>query len=131
MFATATGASVIARTLQSLGVDTIFSIVGIRVVEIAEDALNRGIRFAGFRNEQTASYAAGASGYLTGRLGVCLVIGGPGMLNTAVRALALGPISALARQRTQGRHAQRLLFPAAGAAGGASSKRRKALSALL
>jgi 2-hydroxyacyl-CoA lyase 1 len=38
-----------------LGVDTIFDIVGIPVVDIAEEALNRGIRFIGFRNEQAAS----------------------------------------------------------------------------
>ncbi len=81
MSTAATGASVIARTLQSLGVDTIFGIVGIPVVEIAEEAINRGIRFIGFRNEQAASYAASAYGYLTGRPGVCLVVGGPGVLH--------------------------------------------------
>ena len=76
-----TGADVIARTLKELGVTVIFGIVGIPVVEVAERAIDLGIRFIGFRNEQAASYAASAYGYLTGRPGVCLVVGGPGVLH--------------------------------------------------
>jgi 2-hydroxyacyl-CoA lyase 1 len=75
------GAHVIAQTLHSLGVKVLFGIVGIPVVDVAEEAINLGIRFIGFRNEQAASYAAGAYGYLTGRPGVCLVVGGPGVLH--------------------------------------------------
>jgi 2-hydroxyacyl-CoA lyase 1 len=76
-----TGASIIARTLKSLGVTAIFGIVGVPVSDIAEQAINIGIRFIGFRNEQAASYAATGYGYLTGRPGVCLVVGGPGVLH--------------------------------------------------
>ena len=76
-----TGARIIACVLRDLGVSTLFGIVGIPVVEIAEEAINLGIRFIGFRNEQAASYAASAYGYLTGRPGVCLVVGGPGVLH--------------------------------------------------
>ncbi|SLM40634.1 2-hydroxyphytanoyl-lyase [Lasallia pustulata] len=76
-----TGAQIIARALRDLGVTVLFGIVGIPVVEIAEEAINLGIRFIGFRNEQAASYAASAYGYLTGRPGVCLVVGGPGVLH--------------------------------------------------
>ena len=76
-----TGAHIIARSLRDIGVTVIFGIVGIPVVEIAEEAINLGIRFIGFRNEQAASYAASAYGYLTGRPGVCLVVGGPGVLH--------------------------------------------------
>ena len=76
-----TGAYIIARSLRDLGVTVVFGIVGIPVVEIAEEAINLGIRFIGFRNEQAASYAASAYGYLTGRPGVCLVVGGPGVLH--------------------------------------------------
>ena len=78
---TPTGAHLIAQTLHRIGVTVLFGIVGIPVVEIAEEAINLGIRFIGFRNEQAASYAAGAYGYLTGRPGVCLVVGGPGVLH--------------------------------------------------
>ena len=71
----------IAQTLHQLGVDVIFGLVGIPVVQIAEEAIALGIRFIAFRNEQAASYAATAYGYLTGRPGVCLVVGGPGVLH--------------------------------------------------
>ncbi|KAL8816669.1 MAG: hypothetical protein Q9223_004359 [Gallowayella weberi] len=81
-----TGAHIIARSLRDLGIAVIFGIVGIPVVEIAEEAINLGIKFVGFRNEQAASYAAGAYGYLTGKPGVCLVVGGPGIGNSSVNA---------------------------------------------
>ncbi|KAL4786659.1 hypothetical protein BJX76DRAFT_346161 [Aspergillus varians] len=71
----------IARSLRDLGVTVIFGIVGIPVVEIAEEAINLGIRFVAFRNEQACSYAASVYGYITGRPGVCLVVGGPGVLH--------------------------------------------------
>ena len=76
-----TGAVLIARALHQLGVRVIFGLVGIPVVQIAEEAIALGIRFIAFRNEQAASYAATAYGYLTGRPGVCLVVGGPGVLH--------------------------------------------------
>lgn len=76
-----TGAQVIARALRDLGVTVIFGLVGIPVIEIAEEAINLGIRFIAFRNEQACGYAASAYGYLTGRPGICLVVGGPGVLH--------------------------------------------------
>jgi 2-hydroxyacyl-CoA lyase 1 len=33
------------------------------------------------RNEQAASYSAGAVGYMTGRPGACLVVSGPGVIH--------------------------------------------------
>jgi 2-hydroxyacyl-CoA lyase 1 len=76
-----TGAHVIALALRDLGVTVIFGLVGIPVVDIAEEAINLGIRFIGFRNEQACSYATGAYGFITGKPGVCLVVGGPGVLH--------------------------------------------------
>src|SRR5579862_7758218 len=76
-----TGAKVIANALRDLGVTVIFGLVGIPVVDIAEEAINLGIRFIGFRNEQACSYAATAYGYITGKPGVCLLVGGPGVLH--------------------------------------------------
>jgi 2-hydroxyacyl-CoA lyase 1 len=76
-----TGAAAIARTLKQVGVEVIFGIVGIPVVQIAEEAIALGIRYIGFRNEQAASYAATAYGYITGKPGICLVVGGPGVLH--------------------------------------------------
>lgn len=75
------GAHIIALALRDLGVTVIFGLVGIPVVDIAEEAINLGIRFIGFRNEQACSYAASAYGYLTGKPGVCLLVGGPGVLH--------------------------------------------------
>ncbi|RAL66485.1 hypothetical protein DID88_006175 [Monilinia fructigena] len=75
------GAQMVAQSLKDLGVEVIFGLVGIPVVQIAEEAIALGIRFIAFRNEQAASYAATAYGYLTGRPGVCLVVGGPGVLH--------------------------------------------------
>ena len=76
-----TGAHLIASALVSLDITVIFGIVGIPVIEVAEACIAAGIRFISFRNEQAASYAASAYGYLTGRPGVCLVVGGPGVLH--------------------------------------------------
>lgn len=61
--------------------DAIFGIVGIPVIEVAQACIDIGIRFIGFRNEQSAAYAAAAYGYLNGRPGVCLVVGGPGVIH--------------------------------------------------
>jgi 2-hydroxyacyl-CoA lyase 1 len=76
-----TGAQLVARTLHDLGVTTIFGLVGVPVTEVAEEAINLGIRFIGCRNEQAAGYAATAHGYLTQKPGVCLLVGGPGVLH--------------------------------------------------
>jgi 2-hydroxyacyl-CoA lyase 1 len=76
-----TGAELLAKALVSLGVTVVFGIVGIPIVEIAEACSANGIRFIGFRNEQSASYAAQAYGYITGRPGICLVVGGPGVVH--------------------------------------------------
>ncbi|KAF8477407.1 thiamine pyrophosphate enzyme, N-terminal TPP binding domain-containing protein [Kalaharituber pfeilii] len=76
-----TGAHLIAQTLRSLDVAIVFGIVGIPIIEVAEACVAIGIRFVGFRNEQAASYAASAYGFLTGKPGVLLVVGGPGVVH--------------------------------------------------
>lgn len=76
-----TGAKVIAQALNDLGVTVLFGLVGLPVTDIAEQAIDLGIRFVGFRNEQAASYAATAYGYITGKPGVCLLVGGPGVIH--------------------------------------------------
>ncbi|HQW52208.1 MAG TPA: thiamine pyrophosphate-binding protein, partial [Tepidiformaceae bacterium] len=76
-----TGAQVVARALKQQGVEYMFGIVGIPVIPIAAFAQREGIKYYGFRNEQSASYAAAAVGYLTGRPGVCLGVSGPGMIH--------------------------------------------------
>lgn len=78
---TVSGSQIIADSLASLGVKHIFGIVGIPIIEVADACIERGIQFISFRNEQAASYAASIYGYLTGLPGVCLVVGGPGVLH--------------------------------------------------
>ncbi len=79
--ATISGAQIIAKALKQQGVEHMFGIVGIPVIPIAGAAQREGINYYGFRNEQAASYAAAAVGYLTGRPGVCLGVSGPGMIH--------------------------------------------------
>lgn len=75
------GSLVIAEALVQLGIKHVFGIVGIPVIEVANALIARGIKFISFRNEQAAAYAASIYGYLTGLPGVCLVVGGPGVLH--------------------------------------------------
>ena len=81
------GATLIARSLKRHGVEYMFGIVGVPVVPIAFAAQREGIQYFGMRHEQSASYAAQAVGYLTGRPGACLAVSGPGMTN-AISGLA-------------------------------------------
>jgi 2-hydroxyacyl-CoA lyase 1 len=75
------GARILARNLKQQGVDYVFGIVGFPVVPIAFACQREGITFIGMRNEQSASYAAQAAGYLTGRPQGCLVVSGPGVIH--------------------------------------------------
>ncbi len=84
---TTDGATLIARSLKQQGVEFMFGIVGVPVVPIAFAAQREGITYIGMRHEQSASYAAQAVGYLTGRPGACLVVSSPGMTN-AISGLA-------------------------------------------
>lgn len=78
---TISGATLIARCLKQQGVEYMFGVVGFPVFGIAMAAQREGIRYLGFRNEQAAGYAAGVTGYLTGRPGCCLAVSGPGMIH--------------------------------------------------
>ncbi|MEJ2090378.1 MAG: thiamine pyrophosphate-binding protein, partial [Gammaproteobacteria bacterium] len=78
---TVNGATVLARSLKQQGVDYLFGIVGFPVFGIAAAAQKEGITYIGMRNEQSASYAAQAAGYLTGRPQGCLTVPGPGVVH--------------------------------------------------
>jgi 2-hydroxyacyl-CoA lyase 1 len=81
------GATLIARSLKQHGIEYMFGIVGVPVVPIAFASMQAGIKYYGMRHEQSASYAAQAASYLTGRPGACLTVSGPGMTN-AISGLA-------------------------------------------
>jgi len=76
-----TGAMLMAQNLKKQGVDYMFGIVGFPVQPIAAAAQEVGIKYIGMRNEQAASYAAQAVGYMTGRPGACLTVSGPGVIH--------------------------------------------------
>ena len=78
---TMTGAQILARSLKQQGVDFVFGVVGFPITAFATDAQRAGIRYIGMRNEQAASYAAQAAGYLTGRPQACAVVSGPGVIH--------------------------------------------------
>ena len=79
--ATVDGATLMAQSLKAQGVDYMFGIVGFPVPGVAAAAQKAGITFIGMRNEQSASYAAQAASYLTGRTQACLVVSGPGVIH--------------------------------------------------
>ena len=70
-----------ARSLKQQGVNFMYGVVGFPVQPIAAAAQEIGIKYIGMRNEQSASYAAQAAGYLTGRPGACLTVSGPGVIH--------------------------------------------------
>ena len=76
-----TGAQLMARSLKQQGVEFMYGVVGFPVQPIAAAAQEIGIKYIGMRNEQSASYAAQAAGYLTGRPGACLTVSGPGVIH--------------------------------------------------
>jgi len=75
------GNTILARSLKQQGVEYVFGIIGIPVVELSMAMQAEGLKYVGMRNEQAAAYAAQAIGYLTGKPGVVLVVSGPGHLH--------------------------------------------------
>ena len=82
-----------ARQLVTEGVEHIFGIPGVQL-DYATNGLAQfrdELQFINVRHEQTATYAADGYARSTGRVGVALVVPGPGVLNAAsglVTALA-------------------------------------------
>lgn len=70
-----------ARAFAKAGVEQMFGVVGIPVTSFATSCVREGVRFIAFHNEQSAGYAAGAAGYLTGKPGVLLTVSGPGCVH--------------------------------------------------
>jgi acetolactate synthase-1/2/3 large subunit len=79
----ATGADMLVDAVASEGVDTIFGLPGLQLDYIF-DALYRRqdeIRVIHTRHEQATAYMAFGYAQATGRVGTCLVVPGPGVLN--------------------------------------------------
>ena len=75
------GATLVARCLKQQGINELFGVVGVPVTGIAAAAPGEDIRYIGMRHEQAAGYAAQTMSYLTGHIGACIVVSGPGMTN--------------------------------------------------
>ena len=86
------GMHLLVDALKMNGVKTIFGVVGIPVTDMARYAQRAGIRYIGFRHEQSAGHAAAISGYITHKPGICLTVSAPGFLN-GLTALAEATIN--------------------------------------
>jgi oxalyl-CoA decarboxylase len=86
------GFQLVVRALKLNGIDTIYGVVGIPITDLARLAQAEGMRYFGFRHEQSAGHAAAITGYLTKKPGICLTVSAPGFLNGMV-ALANATIN--------------------------------------
>jgi oxalyl-CoA decarboxylase len=78
------GFHLVVEALKLNGVDTIFGVAGIPITDLLRLAQNEGIRYLGFRHEQSAANAAAIAGYLTAKPGICMTVSAPGFLNGIV-----------------------------------------------
>ncbi|MGH2541366.1 MAG: thiamine pyrophosphate-binding protein, partial [Ardenticatenaceae bacterium] len=79
------GAQALVRQLRSEGVDTVFTLPGVQIMA-AFDALyevQNDIRLFHTRHEQATTYMADGYAKVTGKVGVAMVVPGPGALNAA------------------------------------------------
>ena len=77
-----TGAAAIVRSLENLGVDTIFGLPGGAILPTYDPLMDsQKIRHILVRHEQGAGHAAEGYASATGKLGVCIATSGPGATN--------------------------------------------------
>lgn len=77
------GATVVARALRSLGVDTIFFLPGGPTQGTLVESSRLGVKLIGVRHEQAAAMMAHAYSRATGKVGVCITAPGPATVNMA------------------------------------------------
>ncbi|MDQ4044467.1 MAG: thiamine pyrophosphate-binding protein [Chloroflexota bacterium] len=82
-----TGGQALVASLLRQGIDTIFGLPGVQLdgaFDALYDAQERGdVRVIHPRHEQTTAYMADGYARTTGRIGTCLVVPGPGLLNAS------------------------------------------------
>ena len=78
------GFHLVVEALKLNGVDTIYGVAGIPITDLLRLAQAEGIRYLGFRHEQSAGNAAAIAGYLTQKPGICMTVSAPGFLNGIV-----------------------------------------------
>ncbi|MFW6073993.1 MAG: thiamine pyrophosphate-dependent enzyme [Chloroflexota bacterium] len=79
-----TGGQAIVQSLKQHGVDTIFALPGVQLDNIFDALYDEqdNITVYHTRHEQATAYMALGYAQSTGKVGVCLVVPGPGLLNT-------------------------------------------------
>src|SRR5688572_29241703 len=75
------GFHLVVDALKLNGIDTLYGVAGIPITDLLRLAQSEGIRYLGFRHEQSAGNAAAIAGYLTQKPGVCVTVSAPGFLN--------------------------------------------------
>jgi acetolactate synthase-1/2/3 large subunit len=82
-----TGGQALVASLLRQGIDTIFGLPGVQLdgaFDALYDAEKRGdVRVIHPRHEQTTAYMADGYARTTGKVGTCLVVPGPGLLNAS------------------------------------------------
>src|ERR1700722_12230077 len=78
------GFHLVVDALKLNGIDTIYGVAGIPITDLARLAQAKGVRYIGFRHEQSAGKATAIAGGLTQRPGICLTVSPPGLLNGLV-----------------------------------------------
>ena len=76
-----TGAEAVMRTLEALGVDTIFGYPGGAIMPAYDTLIEAGLTHILVRHEQGAIHMAEGYAHATGKVGVCLVTSGPAATN--------------------------------------------------
>ena len=76
-----TGSELLARSLASQGMDTLFFLMGGPMLETESACIKLGVRAVDTRHEQAAAMMAHAYGRITRRPGVCMACSGPGTTN--------------------------------------------------
>lgn len=71
------------QLLERYGVDTIFGIPGVHTLDLYRGLAHSNIQHVLARHEQGAGFMADGYARVTGKPGVCCVISGPGVTNTA------------------------------------------------
>src|SRR6478736_3876972 len=80
-----TGGQALVRAIKREGVDTLFALPGVQL-DWAFDALydeRDAIQVYHTRHEQATAYMADGYARTTGKIGTCMVVPGPGLLNAS------------------------------------------------
>ena len=89
-----TAGHAVVRQLVAEGVDTVFAVPGYQVMHIYDGFHDSPeVRLITCRHEQTAVFAADGYARTTGKVGVALVVPGPGAYNAGA-AMATAPPAA-------------------------------------